>query len=57
MIQVQTEMEVADNTGANTESNDGKGTAIKSNSDDGAKLSPAKLAAAVQGDQDGEPPA
>ena len=47
----------ADNSGANSVSNDSKATAIKSNSDDGAKLSPAKLAEAVQGDQDGEQPA
>ena len=47
----------ADNSGANSDINDSKGTAIKSNSDDGAKLSPAKLAEAVQGDQDGEKPA
>ena len=51
------DMRAADNAGANSESNDGKGTAIKSNSDDGAKLSPAKLAEAVQADQDGEQPA
>ena len=30
---------------------------VKSNLDEGAKLSPAKLAEAVQGDQDGEQPA
>ena len=51
------DMRAADNSGANSVSNDSKATAIKSNSDDGAKLSPAKLAEAVQGDQDGEQPA
>ncbi|MDC0062517.1 DUF4167 domain-containing protein [Candidatus Puniceispirillum sp.] len=51
------DMRAADNGGANSVSNDSKATAIKSNSDDGVKLSPAKLAEAVQGDQDGEPPA
>ena len=51
------EMRAADSGGANSVSNDSKATAIKSNSDDGAKLSPAKLAEAVQGDQDDEPPA
>ena len=51
------DMRAADNSGANSVSNDSKATAIKSNSDDGEKLSPAKLAEAVQGDQDGEQPA
>ena len=51
------DMRAADNSGANSESNDSKASAIKSNLDDGAKLSPAKLAEAVQGDQDGEQPA
>jgi uncharacterized protein (DUF305 family) len=51
------DMRAADNSGANSVSNDSEATTIKSNSDDGAKLSPAKLAEAVQGDQDGEPPA
>jgi len=48
---------VADNSGANSVNNDSKSIGIKSNLDDGAKLSPAKLAAAVQDDQDGEQPA
>ena len=51
------DMRAADNSGANIVSNDSKATAIKPNSDDGAKLSPAKLGEAVQGDQDDEPPA
>ena len=42
------EMRAADSGGANSVSNDSKATAIKSNSDDGTKLSPAKLAEAVQ---------
>ena len=48
------DMRTADSSGANSESNDSKVDTIKSNLDDGAKLSPAKLAQAVQGDQDGE---
>ena len=47
----------ADNSGANSVNNDIKSSAIKSNLDDGAKLSPTKLAEAVQDDQDGEQPA
>ncbi|MDC3234930.1 DUF4167 domain-containing protein [Candidatus Puniceispirillum sp.] len=46
-----------DNIDANSVSNDSKASAVKANSDNGAKLSPAKLAEAVQGDQDGEQPA
>ena len=51
------DMRAADNSGANSASNDGKVSPVKSHLDDGAKLSPAKLAEAVQGDQDGEQPA
>jgi hypothetical protein len=42
---------------ANSASNDSKSSATKSNLDDGAKMSPAQLAEAVQGDQEGEQPA
>ena len=42
----------ADKSAANNEA-----SAIKSNQEDGAKLSPAKLGEAVQGDQDSEQPA
>jgi len=51
------DVRAADNSSANSESNDGKASNIKSGLDDGAKLSPAKLAEAVQEDQDGEQPA
>ena len=51
------DMRVADNGGANSVNNDSKSSAIKSKLDDGTKLSPAKLAEAVQDDQDGGQPA
>ena len=51
------DMRDTDSSGANSVSNDIKASAIKSNSDDSTKLSPAKLAESVQGDQDGEQPA
>ena len=51
------ELGAIDNIDADSVSNDSKASAIKPNSDNGAKLSPAKLAEAVQGDQDGEQPA
>jgi len=46
-----------DGSGGNSEANESQARSTKSNADDGAKLSPAKLAEAVQGDQDGEQPA
>ncbi len=51
------DMRAIDNSDASSVSNDSKASAVKSNSDNGAKLSPAKLAEAVQGDQDGKQPA
>ena len=48
------DMRAADNGGANSVSNDSKTGVAKSNLDDGAKLSPAKLAEAVQADQDSD---
>ena len=42
------------NSTTNGAIDDGKSAAIKTNGDGGAKLSPAQLAKAVQGDQDGE---
>ena len=48
------DMRAVDNSGANGMSNHSKAGATKSNSDDGAKVSSAKLAKAVQGDPDGE---
>ena len=48
------DMRAVDNGGANNIGNDSKASATKSNADDGAKLSPAKLAEAVKGDHDGD---
>ena len=48
------EMRAADNSDDNSVSNETKTSAMTSNSDEGAKLSPSKLVEAVQGDQDGE---
>ena len=44
------------NGAANVSNNDGDSNPAKPKLDDGAKLSPAQLAEAVQGDQDGEQP-
>jgi hypothetical protein len=44
------------NSVPDSESNDSKSSDTKPSEDDGAKLSPAQLAKAVQGDQDGEKP-
>jgi hypothetical protein len=46
-----------ENSGANSVSNNNKASSIKSNPEDGEKLSPSRVVEAVQGDQDGEPPA
>jgi hypothetical protein len=51
------DMRVTDNSDASGVGDDSKASAIKSNQEDGAKLSPAKLGEAVQGDQDSEQPA
>jgi len=51
------DVRVANNSGSNNVSSDGKAGVMKSTSDDSANLSPAKLAEAVQDDQDGEQPA
>ena len=51
------DMRAADNSGANSVSNDSKAGAMKSDSVDSANLSPAKLVEAVQDDQGGEQPA
>ncbi len=51
------DIQAADNSGSNSVSNNSKASAMNSNTDDDTKLSPAKLAEAVQGDQDGEQPA
>tara|TARA_B100000575_G_scaffold166714_1_gene133311 strand:+ start:397 stop:906 length:510 start_codon:yes stop_codon:yes gene_type:complete len=48
------DLRAADNNGANSVSNDSRAGAINSNSDDGAKIAPAKLPEATHGDQDGE---
>ncbi len=48
------DMRAVDNSGANSMSNDSKASVTKSNLDDGAKVSPAKLAEAVPGNHDGE---
>ena len=51
------DMAAVENNSANSVSNGSKASSIKSNPDDGAKLSQAKVAEAVQSDQDGEQPA
>ena len=50
-------MRAADSSGSNSASVDSKATPTTSNSDEGAKLSPAKVTEAVPSDQDGEQPA
>ena len=51
------DMRAVDNGGSNSAIIDSKTSSITSNSDNGAKSSPAKLAEAAQSDQDGEQPA
>ncbi len=48
------DMQAVDNSGADSTSNGSKASATKTNLDDGEKLSPAKIAEAVPGNQDGE---
>ena len=50
-------MQAVDNGGSNSGSVDSKANSGTSNSDEGAKLSPAKVSEAAHSDQDGEQPA
>ena len=51
------DMRAVDSGGSNSASVDSKANASTSNSDEGAKLSPAKVTEAAHSDQDGEQPA